>query len=75
MVQAGAEIVAEQCLVDFEHKGSALLCDDQKGSFFGREPSVLQINIIKVPARFRAKPHVFAGVLGDRLCWPSPRTV
>ena len=36
LVQAGAEIVAEQCLVDFEHKGSALLCDDQQGGFFGQ---------------------------------------
>ena len=36
LVQAGAEIVAEQCLVDFEHKGSALLCDDQKGRVFGQ---------------------------------------
>ena len=31
--------------------------------FLGREPSLLQV---KVPERFRAKPHVFAGVLGDR---------
>ena len=36
LVQTGAEIVTEQCLVDFEHKGSALLCDDQKGRVFGQ---------------------------------------
>ena len=35
-MQTGAEIVTEQCLVDFEHKGSALLCDDQQGGFFGQ---------------------------------------
>ena len=64
LVQAGAEKVAEQCLVDFEHKGSALLCDDQKGSFFfGRQPSLLQTKVLD---GFRAKSREFAGVLGRK---------